>query len=395
MTGTRLEGLHALPSARDLLSPWHVRNISVYPLGAGWWPFNPSIHRDSRDGTWRCLVRLANYTLPGGIPHLSSDARAGRAQTRNVLLALDEDTLAPATLVELEEPDGLPRTPSCTSAGLEDLRLFCTQADGLLAVGCALQYNLPHPNRPEIVLCRIEDARAHPRHRSGSATPAVRVDSLEILRGPWGFRPQKNWVPFDDTADVRLLYSIERGVVMAGSRPLPGSPLPVLPRVPLPASRQMLPTGRNSAEVRMFGRSVTAVTPAPATIGTGRHDELRGGSQLVALPDGRWLGLAHEMTFSVAGRSKFYWHTFYTVSQAGQLLECSPPLRLSGDHGIEFAAGLAIDPAGRLAVSYGTDDHEAWIATTTTSAVLELLQPTDRNRAETVEVAEGSQRPDA
>ncbi len=379
-----LVGLHALPRADELLTPWAPENLSVYPFGPGWWPFNPSIHRDSASGVWRCLVRCANYTLPDGIPHLSPEARLGRARTRNVLLTLDPETLRPTALAEVVEPDdGPPRAPTCTSLGLEDLRLFRTAADGLCAVGCALQHNLPHPNRPEVVVCRFGEeptARARPP-RGGSlvrsfdgSVDVIPLTSVVPLRGAWGFRPQKNWVPFDDTDAVRLLYSIERGVVMTEHGPLPGSPLPVLPRTDAPASRQVLPQGRSNAEVRLFGRPVAVVSPTQAAL-LERHHKLRGGSQLVGLSDGRWLGLAHEMTFSQVGRAKFYWHTFYTVDASGALLEKSPPLRLSGDHGIEFAAGLAVDDTGRVAVSYGTDDHQAWVATTTLAGVLGILRP--------------------
>ncbi len=368
----RLLGLHALPRASDLLAPWHVVNVSVYPFGSLWWPFNPSIHRDPRDGVWRCLVRCANYTLPRGIPHLSPESR-GRAQTRNVLLTLDDQTLRPRSVAEVLEPADPPRSGSCMSMGLEDLRLFYTGADGIVAVGCALQHNLEHPNRPEIVLCRFGD-RPRDRAREGR-DDAVQIVSVDFLRGAWGFRPQKNWVPFDGTEEIRLLYAIERGVVMTQDGPASGSPPPVPPRIPLPASRQLPPTGRSNAEVRLFGRPIAPARLEAETISTDRHEELRGGSQLVALPDGRWLGVAHEMTFSRVGQSKFYWHTFYTTNDRGQLQERSPALRLSGDHGIEFAAGLAIDEAGRLAVSYGTDDHEAWVATTTLEAVLGILRP--------------------
>lgn len=388
--GQHLVGLRVLPRASDLL-PWSATNISVYPFGSGWWPFNPSIHRDPVDGRWRCLIRLANYTLPGGIPQLSSEARSGRARTRNVLADLDEGTLRPTSIAELIEPgDGPPRSSACTSMGLEDLRLFRTRADGLVAVGCALQHNLDHPNRPEIVVCRFGDApeiAGAPGHQSGPesegdagiALGEIPIASVTPLRGPWGFRPQKNWVPFDGTDRIRLLYAIERGVVMTEDGAAPGSPAPVLAQIPRPASRQVSPGGRSGAEIRMFGRPV-AVVVAPQGEIAERPSELRGGSQLVALSDGRWLGIAHEMTFSRAGRAKFYWHTLYTTDPAGRLLERSPALRLSGDHDIEFAAGLAVDGRGRLAVSYGTDDHEAWIATTELRAVLSLLSPASSSR---------------
>lgn len=372
MITSHLADIRLLPRASELLAPWAPRNVSVYPFGANWWPFNPSIHRDPADGTWRCLVRCANYTMSGGTPHLSPDARMGRTRTRNVLLELDEDTLAPVRVVEVGEPDHPYRNPACTSMGLEDLRLFRTARDGLVAVGCALQYNLEHPNRPEIVLCRLGRSPRASRVRD-HGIEAIPVESVEPIRGPWGFRPQKNWVPFDATDRVRLLYSIERGVIMTDQGPAPGSPSPMPLTVNLPATVRVPPSGRSNAEVKLFNRPV-AVTSAPTSAGD-RHDELRGGSQLVALLDGRWLGVAHEMTVSWVGKNKLYWHTFYTVDASGRLLERSPAMRLSGDHGIEFAAGLAAGPDGRLAVSYGTDDHEAWVAVTRVEAVLSVLRP--------------------
>jgi hypothetical protein len=376
--------LRTLPRAADLL-PWRAVNVSVYPFASAgsWWPFNPSVHRDPIDGAWRCVVRLANYTLPDGVPHLAPEARAGRARTRNVLLALDDATLAPVDLAEIGEPEAgtgtdLARAPTCTSLGLEDLRLFRTAADGLCVTGCALQYNLTHPSRPEIVVCRLGDP-FRTRGVGPEGVPIVALDSVRLLRGEWGFRAQKNWVPFDDAGVVLLLYSIERGIVMTEDGPLSGSPPPVTPRPTAPASPLVTRPGRNAAEVRLFGRPTAAtVQGSKDPLGSRRHDELRGGSQLVALPDGRWLGVGHEMTFSHGRWSKFYWHTFYALNPGGKLLERSPPLRLSGDHGIEFAAGLAIDgDRDRLVVSFGTDDHEAWVAETTASAVLALLRPVD------------------
>ena len=140
--GLSAQELHALPRASDLVS-WSVTEVSVYPFGRGFWPFNPSVHYSPATGEWRCLVRCANYSLPGGAIIRSA---AGRTQTRNALLDLDPDTLRPVRVTEVVEAQDLPRAPACDSLGLEDLRLFWTTNDGWVAVGCALQHNLDHPD---------------------------------------------------------------------------------------------------------------------------------------------------------------------------------------------------------------------------------------------------------
>lgn len=348
--------------AQDLICPWSVVEVSVYPFGPTFYPFNPSIHLDPATGSWRCLVRCADYSLPRGTV---IQPLAGRAQTRNVLLDLEPDTLRPASLSEVLEVQDLPRAPGCPSLGLEDLRLFQTTRDGIIAVGCSLQHNLEHPGRPEVVLCWFDDA--------------WRVTAVRPLRGPWGFRPQKNWVPFDGADEVRLLYSVERGVIMDEDGPVPGSPAPASPPVTQPTHVDV-PQTRGS-EVRLRGPTVVVPDPvrrAGARLHEEMPGELRGGSQLVAASGDLWIGVAHEVVFSYRGTSKFYWHTLYAVDPSGRLVARSPPVRLSGDHGIEFVAGIALDRAtGRLAISYGTDDHQAWIATTTLDAFLAILQPVD------------------
>jgi hypothetical protein len=102
---------------------------------------------------------------------------------------------------------------------------------------------------------------------------------------------------------------------------------------------------------------------------------LRGGSQLVRVGGDRWLGIAHETKLMQPERRKFYWHTFYLCDDDGRMIERSPPLKLDGERGIEFAAGLAMDDQGGAAISYGTDDHDAWIAVTRLDAILGILRP--------------------
>lgn len=344
-----------LPTAEDLL-PWHARDISI-SVGSGWWSFNPSIHYDPDAERWRCVFRCANYSLPGGVPQLSPEARMGRAASRCFLAEIDPAELSVESLREMRELDDLPRAASCASLGLEDMRLFRTARDGLRGVACALQYNLERSSCPEVVLCRIDEVGD--------------VVDVQPLRGPWSATPQKNWVPYDGTAEPRLLYSIERGVVMSDAGPVVGRPA-------IPAVRPTVVAnnvGRSGVEVRMIGptRSVQAA-PAQQNAQPGSA-ELRGGSQLVEVARGRWLGIAHETKLRQPERRKFYWHTFYVVDDDGQMIARSGPLKLTSRHGIEFAAGLAVDRAGTLAVSFGVDDHRSWVGVTELAAVLDLMSP--------------------
>lgn len=349
-----------LPAAEDLL-PWHAQDVSL-DAGPGWWSFNPSIHYDRQAERWRCAYRLANYSLPGGVPRLSTEARLGRAETRCILAELDPTELRIERAREMRELDDLPRAPSCASRGLEDLRLFSTGRDGLTGVACALQYNLERPSCPEIVLCRIDAAG----------------DVVEVvpLRGAWSAVAQKNWSPYDGTPEPRLLYSIERGVVMSERGAVVGSP--AIPAVkPTVVANNI---GRNGAEVKMIGPTRTARAAPPVQAPPPGSAELRGGSQLIEVAPDMWLGIAHECRLRQPERKKFYWHTFYAVDLDGRMIARAAPLKLSRTHGIEFAAGLAVDRRGTLAVSFGVDDHRSWIGVTELAAVLDLLCPTDPAR---------------
>lgn len=337
-----------------------VRRISIRPFGSGWWSFNPSLHHDRTDGAWRCVFRCANYSLPDGIPQLSPDARGGRAATRNVIALLDPVTLAILGMREMRELDQRPRARGCPSLGYEDLRLFRTARDGLCAVATALHLNLERPSCPEVVLCHLD--------------PRLDIVDASPLRGPWSAGPQKNWSPFDGTAEPRLLYSIERGVVMSDRGPVRGSPICQVPRRPSGAVVRSI--GRCGVEVKVMGGRPDAHHPPAAPAAPG-STELRGGSQLIEIGGDRWLGVAHEMRLRQPHRRKFYWHTLYVVDGEGRLFERSPPFKLSASHGIEFAAGIAMDDRGGIAISYGTDDHDSWIAITTLEAVTRVLRPID------------------
>lgn len=333
----------AMPRVAELVAPWTATPLPVRPF-PGFYGFNPSVHRD-RDGTWRCVIRQANYHMPGGVPIVPP---GGMVQTRNVVVTLDPVDLSVTHIQEMNELDGLPR-PYTQVRGFEDLRLFQTESGAFFAVATAMQLNAR--GRQEIVLLELDD-----RFQIVGATP---------LRGAWSSDHQKNWTPFDGAPAPRLLYSIERGGIHDRSGlVVPGQPPPAPPQPKKTKLRRLKYARQVRTPVPVQG---AAPPPPPVTV------PLRGGSQLVRIAPGKWLGVGHGMR--MLGAFKYYWHTNYLVDDHGRLLARSAPFKFS-EHGIEFAAGIAIDAAAdRLVYSWGTEDQDAWLGETTLSAVLATLQP--------------------
>jgi hypothetical protein len=105
--------------------------------------------------------------------------------------------------------------------------------------------------------------------------------------------------------------------------------------------------------------------------------ELRGGTQLIAVPElglERYLGLVHLCQI---GQTKEFGHRVILTNDFGRIITLSPPFKLSPEHGIEFAAGIAREPgADRVVISYGIEDDSAWLAETSLDALISLLEAT-------------------
>ncbi len=307
--------------------------------------------------------------MPGGRPMLNG---SGRIVNRNVIATIDPETWRPVSVVEISECHDEPIV-SDKIRGLEDLRLFETETDGLLAVATAMQFN--RDGKQEIVVCSFD--------------AAYQVCDVAPLRGLWSKTHQKNWTPYDKTNSVRLLYSVERGGIHDGqgmSLPRHGIKIPPMSidesAIGVVAYGQRMMSMR-SATPHMYknGSLETKVLrrhprqpqiDKERTVDTGPFS-LRGGSQLVQIAKDRWLGVGHGVR--LFGALKFYWHVFYTVCARGILRERSAPFKLSTT-GIEFAAGLAYDPAAcAFVISFGTDDERAWLGIADHASVMATLQP--------------------
>lgn len=368
----------------DLVPFWETHTLDACPY-PGMWGFNPSIMRRT-SGEWLCSVRCATYSMPGGVVEFSYTCPAGGIINKNVIVELDPVAWQIRGTWECKEIDGAPRL-STKCVGFEDLRLVETASGDLLAIATAMQMN--DRGKQEICVLLLDDD-----YQIVEASP---------LRGAWSTGHQKNWSPFQHHKALRLLHSVERGGIYNWTGVLtkghaPARPTPILDA---PAAFAQIaaaqvqtpklgssPTRGTGIEVRaMPGRAPKMAAPDH---GTRVEDPfpLRGGSQLVPLADygrpGEWLGISHGMR--MAGSLKLYWHVLYTCDINGRMIARSVPMKLS-EHGIEFCAGLAIDPkhlmsprAGvgdRIVCSFGTEDREAHLGITSLEAVLALLEPVE------------------
>jgi len=332
-----------------------------------------------------CTIRAANYHLPG------STAQASRGQTpvkNRILIAELARGCSPGNetrtydvkrMVEVIVPPEIAQAWNPT-LGLEDLRLFWTAREGLCATASAMRR--ADPDEPddggalEIVLLTFDDD--------------LSITSVRPLRGAWSAGHQKNWSPYQGVETFRALYSPLAGGVHDANGRIVDTYEPVhvtalssaaLRDVVGPhathASADAHPTLRNQRRFTTGSMDVhirSGANPV-ASASTAPRLALRGGTQLVKTRtvDGvdRWLSLAHGCT---VGFTKFYWHRFYEVDIDGALLSLSPPFKLDPEHGIEFAAGMALDDDGdTLHVSFGVEDDRAMIGRTRASQVRALL----------------------
>ena len=413
-----------MKDAQDLI-PWKVTALSIRPFD-DLWSFNPSVHFDGE--TWRCVLRCADYCMPEGITKRSKNVRSGQ-QTKNAMVILDPTSWKPIQIFKMHEKDGLPRA-STPHVGFEDMRIFRTDKGGLQGIAASLHLarnrdqratdsGMPQHQPPEQVVLSFDDeyniVDAHPIRGSG-----------------WSGSPQKNWSPFDNVVEPHFLHSIAKGAVFDDRGPLHGEDARVrpsmqaaLPSVPLvahpeprpepppeslpePLQKQEKTSRRKPPMVRggdmrivrggrikldaMASRPSSRPSsrsssrlPARSTddstrlMGSGRilmptYEGLRGGTQLVRVADGEWLGIGHEMKWT--NNKKLYWHVFYTADDRGKMMASSEPIKFA-PNGIEFAAGMAID-GDRVVISFGVDDMECKLAETSLSAVMAMLRPVGR-----------------
>ena len=335
------------------LAPWTTHSLGASPF-EGFWPFNPSVVR-TPDGRWLCSIRLANYHLPGSGAQPARDV--GPVRNRILLATLDPATWQATRVVEVIDRSGVVGVWA-PALGFEDLRLvWCMTSKGKLGLCATASAMRLETNLLEIVLLEIDEDTAS-------------IETATPLRGPWSKAHQKNHSPYAYDADsdgkFRALFSVLGGGVHDRSgRIVPcHAPLALEP-APQPRGPSHVTLRNGAMDVSIRSGVALPIAPVHARLA------LRGGSQLVRVEPGRWLGIAHGC---IVGFTKTYWSRAYEVNDNGELLSLSEPFKVAPE-GIEFVAGMALEPGtGRLVLSYGLEDDSAWLGVTDLDAMLATLR---------------------
>jgi hypothetical protein len=315
---TRSNRLWYQPPLDELADCRFVR-IDVEPAHEGWSLFNPSILAYGDE--LLAVVRSSNYRIVEGRYEIPpADNNVIRSES---LLARYAPDLTLRDCRGIRRPD-YPTTDYPVD-GLEDCRLRHTQTG--IGVSATIRNAAPYDGRCRIATANLDVCQAS-------------LDGLVILDSLSTQEHEKNWMPLEGGPHHGgWLYAASyRGyVVTVDSDPsLAGAYL-------------------------MHQRG-----PAPLIA-----KEFRGGGQAIAFRDG-YLAVVHEVAGLDGKRA--YEHRFLWFDDALTLRRMSQPFAFREPRAIEFAAGLAAI-GGRLVVSFGVRDAEAWLVSLDAEDVWQLLSP--------------------
>ena len=298
---------------------WRIPYEPAAPFVAA----NPSVHCDR--GRWRCVVRTLNYRIVNGTSYIPPD---NVIITHNTMVDLAGDPVGGfsiAKITEMVDRDETPRT-AYPCHGFEDCRLF--RAGGkLYCTATVCDFSTDPWGLREIVLCELAESD----YAILRATP---------LRGPWSTHNQKNWMPLATHGEIlTIVYSV-----------IPTREAATI-KITLPLEMHQIEGPRE---------------PSPA------DPHLRGGSQLVPAEGGH-LCLIHDVIFG-PNYTRTYLHRFVWLDENFVTQKMSE-LFFFEHLGIEYAAGLALDPTGKhLVASYSVNDSSANLAIFELSAVMKSLR---------------------
>lgn len=287
----------------DDLADVTFRRFDCEPAHDGWSLFNPTILHHG--GQLLAIVRSSNYRIVDG-QYVMPDEDRGVIRTENILCRL-----SPALFVEsakVIETAAYPKT-NYPVDGLEDVRLRHTESG--VGVSATVRNVAPFDGR-----CRIATADLDLEH--------ARLVNLRVLSSLQLQEHEKNWMPLEGCGG--WLYSCQHNghtVTVDPDKASPGAYILVQRAAAPPIAR-----------------------------------EFRGGGQVVSFGGG-WLAIIHEVAH-VHGR-RAYEHRFVWLDERAEIKRVSPPFCFKEKQAIEFAAGLAAFD-GRVVVTFGVRDAEAWIA---------------------------------
>jgi hypothetical protein len=266
------------------------------------------------------IVRSSNYRIDDAGRYVIPPEDDGAIRTENILCRIDKHGHAYDAKVIVPpayEPNGF------AVHGLEDCRLRRTA--GGVSVSATVRDAAPWMGQCRIGVADLDVSEA-------------RLHGLRVLEWEGLGVHEKNWMPIDGRDG--WLYAANHG----------GQTVTVTADDDMPGVYEV--AGRGAAPHLAAG--------------------FRGGGQLVPVRDG-WLAVVHEVAYMDDGR-RAYEHRFVWFDASFTLRRWSPLFSFLRTKSIEFAAGLAaID--GRIVVSFGVNDAEAWTATLAEEDVCELLAP--------------------
>ena len=299
----------------DELADVTFQRIDVEPAHDGWSLFNPAIMVHAGDLIG--IVRSSNYRIVDG-QYVMPDEDAGRIRTENLLVRYGAD-LEPVSVRPLK--CDYPATTFPVD-GLEDCRLRHTKTG--IGISATVRNVAPFDGRCRIAVGDLDMATAN-------------VTGLRVLDGLAAQADEKNWMPIEGRGGWLYAASHHGHVVTVDPDPeLAG------------------------------GWQMCQRSPAPPIAA-----EFRGGSQLARFRDG-WLAAIHEVAYTDGKRC--YEHRLVWFDANLQVAALSPPFAFREPRAIEFAAGLACH-RGRVVISFGVRDAEAWLVTMSEDQAWQLLSP--------------------
>lgn len=279
----------------------------------GWTAMNPSVL--IYNGLIACNIRCVNYRInEHGQYTINGEPiyHDGPAiDTRNFFVQLDWNDLSVQNPAEIIWDRPLPKFPAVT--GLEDIRLW--RLDGKIHFSATVREQSPQ-GVCQIGVGRLAYDEKDPRF--------VQVTNYEIISDEVTY--EKNWMPVPSEGKQQFMYRLN---------------------------------------TIFDGGNLTKVHCAFAT------DEISGSSQLVPFGYG-FLAVVHEASNDPITNKRTYWHRFALFDAGLNLQKLSEPFVFFARQ-IEFCSGLAVYRGGKLLLSFGVRDEEAWIATIADFEVWEML----------------------
>jgi tetratricopeptide (TPR) repeat protein len=269
-------------------------------------------------------IRTVNYVIDDQGRYIMPPHDEDVVKTENYLADVSPDDYSLSNVRHIRSATGAKTFPTKV-IGYEDLRL-APVGDRLFASATVRDHS---PHMPcDITVCEITE--------DGS----IIRDCVQPAQ-----RDEKNWMPFVRDGVLSFLYSVDPTVVR----------------------RFDLETG--------LSQEVSRATPHRAL------EHLRGGSQVIAIPDAGWLVVTHEVV--ILDDRRRYLHRFVRLDNEFHVTHLSHAWRLRPHLGIEFVAGMALHN-GTIVLSAGLDDREACFVTIALEDVMRLAsQITDHDDAAT------------